>query len=145
MEYELSVHSNMQNLTAISEFITSAVSQLGLDEDQAFIVQMAVDEAVTNVIEHAYGGRSDGDILIRCWLVDDELVITILDHGEPFDPTCVLPPDVTAPLEEQEQRCLGLFLMGKLMDSVDFRFDAVAGNLLTMKKRMRSAKPALCV
>jgi anti-sigma regulatory factor (Ser/Thr protein kinase) len=93
----------MQNLAAISEFITSTATELGLDEAQAFAVQMAIDEAVTNVIEHAYAGRTDGEILIRCSVVDDDVVVTILDHGQPFDPTCVLPPDVTAPLEEQEQ------------------------------------------
>lgn len=138
MGFELNVSSRMENLGAISDFITSAASQLGLDEDQAFAVQMAVDEACTNVIEHAYAGRVDGSIQIRVELVNDQVVVTIHDHGQPFDPTRVLPPNLCAPIEEQEDRCLGLFLMGKLMDSVDFRFDAVEGNLLTMTKSRRS-------
>lgn len=141
MGFELNVSSQIENLGVISDFITSAASQFGLDEDQAFAVQMAVDEACANVIEHAYAGRTDGNIQIRTELVNDQVVVTIHDHGQPFDPTAVLPPDVCAPIEEQEDRCLGLFLMGKLMDSVDFQFDAAHGNLLTMTKRRHSGAP----
>jgi serine/threonine-protein kinase RsbW len=135
----------MENLTVISDFVTSAAKQFGLDEDQAFAVQMAVDEASTNVIEHAYAGRPDGTIDITCELVSDRVVVRIHDHGLAFDPRAVLPPDSAAPLSENDERCLGLLLIHKLMDSVDFRFDAVRGNTLTMVKRRHSAEPTVCV
>jgi len=144
VKYELEVSSQMENLAAIGEFVTAAVTDLGLDEEKAFAVQMAVDEACTNVIEHAYAGRVDGIIHVTCHLLDDDVVVKIRDFGQPFDPDAVLPPDLDAPIEEQEERCLGLFLMRKLMDSVRFRFDAVNGNVLTMTKRRHGADPLLC-
>ena len=134
----------MENLTTISDFVTSAAKQFRLDEDQAFAVQMAVDEASTNVIEHAYAGRTDGTIDITCELASDRMVVRIHDHGLAFDPRAVLPPGSAAPMSENEERCLGLLLMHKLMDSVDFRFDAVKGNTLTMVKRRHGPKPPVC-
>jgi len=142
---KLRVKSRMENLASISDFVTSAATQFGLDEDQTFAVQMAVDEASTNVIEHAYAGRPDGTIDITCELNGDRMVVRIHDHGLAFDPRSVLPLDCAAPVSEQKERCLGLYLMYKLMDSVDFRFDAVKGNTLTMVMRRHGAKPAVCV
>lgn len=135
----------MENLTSISDFVASAAKEFGLDEDRTFAVQMAVDEACSNVIEHAYAGRPDGTIDITCKLQNDEMVVKVRDHGNAFDPRSVVPPDLEAPLDEQEGRCLGLYLMFKLMDSVQFDFDAIKGNTLTMVKRRHGAKPAVCV
>lgn len=145
MRPRLRVTSRLENLRTISDFVASVAKQFGLDEDQAFAVQMAVDEACANVIEHAYGGRPDGTIDITCKLQDDEMIVKVQDHGKPFDPCSVLPLDLEAPLDEQEGRCLGLYLMFKLMDSVQFDFDAIKGNTLTMVKRRLGAKPAVCI
>jgi len=133
----------MKNLMVISDFIASVAGELDLDEDQTFSVQMAVDEACANVIEHAYGGRADGMLRIACEVVNDEVVVTIHDHGRPFDPRGVLRPDIAAPLEKRPEGGLGLFLMEKLMDSIEFKFNAVEGNVLTMRKGKRHEKPSL--
>jgi len=134
-EFVLSVTSEMENLTVISDFIASVTMKLGLNGDQTFALQMAVDEACANIIEHAYGGRAGGTILITCQTVNDDVVVTIHDHGRPFDPQSVARPDITAPLEKRENGGLGLYLMEKLMDSVEWEFDAEEGNTLTMRKR----------
>jgi serine/threonine-protein kinase RsbW len=133
----------MENLTAISDFVTSATKKLGLHEETAFAVLMAVDEACANVIEHAYGGianATSGTVCVTLKTVADSIVITIHDHGRAFDPRSVVRPDITAPLEKRGNEALGLFLMEKLMDSVEFHFDAVNGNKLTMKKRLSHGK-----
>jgi serine/threonine-protein kinase RsbW len=125
----------MRNLTVISDFITSAAKKLGLDDDQTFALQMAVDEACANVIEHAYGGETDGTISIHCQTLNDDVVVTIHDYGRPFDPKSIPRPDITAPLEKRQNGALGLYLMEKLMDSVEWEFDAEKGNKLTLRKR----------
>jgi anti-sigma regulatory factor (Ser/Thr protein kinase) len=140
---KLCVNTRMENLTAISDFVASATKKLDLGEETAFAIWMAVDEACANVIEHAYGGMADaasGTMCITLKTVTDSVVITIHDHGRPFDPQSVVRPDVTAPLEKRGDEALGLFLMERLMDSVEFQFDAVSGNTLTMKKRLSHGK-----
>jgi serine/threonine-protein kinase RsbW len=134
-EFKLSVTSEMKNLTVISDFVTSVAKKLGLDDDQTFALQMAVDEACANVIEHAYGGQTNGTISIHCQTLNDDVVVTIHDQGRPFDPQSVPRPDITAPLEKRQNGGLGLYLMEKLMDSVVWEFDAEKGNTLTLRKR----------
>jgi serine/threonine-protein kinase RsbW len=95
---------------------------------------MAVDEACTNIIEHAYGGEGRGDIECTCQIESDRLIVRLCDHGRPFDPSSVPEPDINASLEERTEGGLGLFLIRKLMDEVHFEFTAESGNVLTMVK-----------
>ena len=134
-EFKLSVSSDMKNLAVIADFVAAVAQKLGLDDDETFALQMAVDEACSNVMEHAYRGRADGKLSLRVEAEDDEVVITLHDQGEPFDPHSVPRPDLSAPLQERHNGGLGLYLMEKLMDSVGWEFDPERGNTLTMRKR----------
>jgi len=100
---------------------------------------MAVDEACSNVIEHAYGQDAAGDITLRCRLQESgDLRVDILDHGKPFNPDRVPVPHVdpdNADLDAMKVGGLGIFFMRKLMDEVVFHFDEATGNHLTMVKR----------
>lgn len=124
-----------QNLTAISEFVTNWAENCRFDERAVYAVQMAVDEACSNIIEHAYGGEGRGDITLICKKVDDGLKVTIKDQGNPFDPTIVAPPNVNASLDERDNGGLGLFLMKQLMDEVSFTFDKKWNTLVMVKKQ----------
>jgi len=133
---DLTVASDLENLATIAEFVTLAAQRLGLDEQQAFEVQMAVDEACANIIQHAYGPGVHGDIYLRCTTEGDDFLVIIRDHGRAFDPSQVSDPDLTCALEDRQIGGLGLFFMRKLMDRVEFCFGA-AGNELRMYKRRR--------
>lgn len=132
--FELCVDSDLSQLAAIAEFVAEGARQAGLSEDDVFAVQMATDEACTNSIEHAYGGRT-GQVRVCCWTEGDQYVVRITDFGEPFDPESVPLPDTTAPLLERHVGGLGLFLMRELVDEIDFASDAVQGNQVILRKR----------
>lgn len=136
--YSLTVNSQFERLAEIGDFITDAACALGLNEEQTYDVQMAVDEACTNIIEHAYHGRPDGTIHIACEKRGNEFVVTIQDFGERFDPRQVRPPRTRAPLSKRRIGGLGLFFMHKLMDRVQFDFESGRGNRLTMVKKIRN-------
>jgi anti-sigma regulatory factor (Ser/Thr protein kinase) len=132
--WELTVDGRLDNLASIADFVVKAAQSSGLDERATFEVQLAVDEACTNVIQHSYGEEGKGEIVLCCELADSDFVVTIRDHGRPFDPECVPAPDLTCSLAERREGMLGLYFMRQLMDEVCFRFDA-EGNELTMIKR----------
>jgi anti-sigma regulatory factor (Ser/Thr protein kinase) len=134
-KYELCVSIETENLTIIGDFVGAVAKKLKLSNEVTFALQMAVDEACANVMEHAYAGQTDGTVRIRCQTVGDQVVVTIQDNGRPFDPQAIPRPDPTAPLERRGNGALGLYLMERLMDSVEFEFDAESGNIRTMKKR----------
>jgi serine/threonine-protein kinase RsbW len=127
------------SLAKIGEFVARAASSAGLDPTAAYAVEMAVDEACTNIIEHAYDGEGRGDIECVCQINSTGLIVTLRDYGSPFDPSSVPEPDIHASLEERTEGGLGLFLMRKLMDEVRFEFTCDSGNILTMVKRKETA------
>lgn len=121
----------------ICEFAVRIAKEAGLSEAAAYQIELAVDEACTNIVEHAYGGKEKGDIECTCQVTDKGLKIVLRDTGIPFDPTAVPEPDLSTPLEDLDPGGAGLFLMRKMMDEVHFKFDKKSGNTLTMVKYRR--------
>ena len=136
----LTFPGRFEGLAAISEFVTGAARAAGLDARAIFAVQLAVDEACSNIIDHAYGGEGYGDIECTCRVTDDGLTVILRDHGRSFDPSCVPKPNMCPTLEDED--CtgggLGLHFMHQLMDEVHFEFTPDSGNVLTMVKRRRA-------
>lgn len=133
----LTLDASLDALAAVSDFVVEQARAVGLDEHAVWEVQLAVDEAATNVIQHSYA-KARGPITISTNVVDGAFEITVCDRGKPFDPTKVPEPDLTSPLEERKTGGLGLYLMRKLMDRVEFRFEE-GENILVMAKRIQQA------
>jgi serine/threonine-protein kinase RsbW len=123
-----------ENLVKISEFVRQAAQEADLDGFAIYSVETAVEEACANIIEHAYGGEGRGDIECSCEVTDSGLVVSLRDHGKPFRPETVRDPNVHASLKKRQSHGLGLFIMRKWMDEVNFEFSPEAGNVLTMVK-----------
>ena len=132
----LTLPATLDSLALISEFITDATTRVGLDEHAAWQVQLAVDEAATNIIQHGYDPDVPGQIELNWQVEGDRLMVSLRDTGRRFNPDDVPAPDITSPLEERQAGGLGLYLMGQLMDAVEFTFGDPRGNLLTMSKQI---------
>ena len=126
---------DFSSLEQISEFIAENTKLAGFDEKTAYAVQLAVDEACSNIIEHAYGKDLQGDIECSCTLVDEGIEIVLKDKGRVFTPEDVPEIDVGVPLDELGERGAGVFLMNKLMDEVKYEFSKTEGTTLTMTKK----------
>ena len=137
--WELSAHARLDNLATIANFVTKAAQISGLDEKAVFEVQMAVDEACANIIEHGYGEEEGylAQIALCCERTEGDFVVTIRDSALPFEPHAVPPPNITGRLNRRQERGLGLFFMHKLMDEVRFHFDAEGTELRMVKKITR--------
>ena len=126
-----------ESLPAIGDFVIEAAIAAGLDESAVYDVQLAVDEAATNVIEHAYRGMEPGNLECGCEILTNGLKIVLHDYGHPFSPDDVPEPETNAPLEDVKPRGLGLFFMRKMMDDMRFEFSEKNGNRLIMIKLKR--------
>jgi serine/threonine-protein kinase RsbW len=127
------------SLNAINQFVTRAARDAGLDDQALYAVQMAVDEACANIIEHAYASEGRGPIECTCRVTDQGLTVVLHDHGQPFDPTRVVKPDLNASLRERSSGGLGVYFIRQLMDDVRYEFSPQAGNTLTMVKHKETA------
>jgi serine/threonine-protein kinase RsbW len=119
----------------ICEFASAMAQKAGLDDMAVYSVELAVDEACTNIIEHAYGGDGKGDIECTCQVLEDGIKVILKDRGRAFNPDNVPVPNPKARLKEVKARGAGLFLIRKLMDEVQFDFSKEEGNRLTLIKR----------
>jgi serine/threonine-protein kinase RsbW len=126
--------ARFEYLDEIRELVAEIARQGGFSEKTIYSLQLAADEAASNIIEHAYEGVDDASLVITCDVRGDEIVISMLDRGKSFNLSKVKEPNIKADLSERQIGGLGVYLMRKLMDSVTYE-SSKAGNLLTMTKR----------
>ena len=131
---------SLNNLENICNYVTHYARQAGLNETEVYAVQLAVDEASTNIIEHGYGEECPSRIDITCDVQENGLKVVIYDDAEPFNPESVPEPEVNVPLEEIKPRGLGMFLMRQMMDEVYYQSNPAMGNTLTMIKHHEKRK-----
>jgi serine/threonine-protein kinase RsbW len=128
--------AKFEYLDEIRDFVGGIATQGGFNEKDVYNIKLATDEAASNIIEHAYEGVSDGILEISCGLQETSITIILVDHGESFDPSEVPLPNLKADLSERKVGGLGIYLMRKLMDGVNYEADPKNNrNTLTLIKR----------
>jgi len=130
--------SRTEFLAAIRDVTRRMAEVAGFDGASADQLALAVDEASTNVIEHAYRGAADRRIELRFDARGDELRVEVVDDGEAVDPRAVPQVDLWRYASERRTGGLGMHLMGRIMDTVTFRRTA-RGNVCCMVKRKPAA------
>jgi serine/threonine-protein kinase RsbW len=127
--------AQFQYLDEMRTFVGKIAGGAGFDAKEIYSIQLATDEAASNIIEHAYADSQSGTIEIACGMHGDALMIILHDHGKSFDPSSVAPPNLKASLSERQIGGLGIYLMRKLMDEVHYQSKPGGGNILTLTKR----------
>ena len=99
---------------------------------------MAVDEACTNIIKHAYKLSPKGEIIIRIDYDEEKFTITIIDYGKSFEPDRIPRPDLQKYYLEHRVGGLGMYLMKSLMDNVEYITVPGKYNQVLLSKNIRS-------
>ncbi len=134
-EYQLRIPSETDNLELIREFVSKVASKVGFDEDDVGKIELACDEACTNVIKHAYDqtkSQQSLDVLIK--IEFDRFTLVVTDHGKGFDPEHIKMPNMKKYLAELKVGGLGIYLMKTLMDEVDYEIKPGIKNQVKMVK-----------
>ena len=118
---EIVVKSTTDNLSQVRDFTKSAAEKVGFSQDAIGKIILAVDEACSNVIKHAYKYSIDGEISVSLNFKKPKLVISITDEGTHFDPDLIPEPDIKEYHKQKKVGGLGMFLMKKLMDEVKYK------------------------
>ena len=120
MVNELSVNSTTENLSLIRDFIRNNAVDVGFNEESIGKIILAVDEACTNIIKHAYKYSVSGQINISVHFSDKKFTVVIVDSGSHFNPAVIPDPDLKIYHQQRKTGGLGMFLMRKLMDEVNY-------------------------
>jgi serine/threonine-protein kinase RsbW len=136
-KFTLKVPSSTENLALIREFVTTIGGQAGLIDSEISKVELAVDEACANVIEHAYGHDLTKEVIVRAVFDDEALQISVIDEGRGFDPGKVKQEGISELVHDRKSGGLGLRLIHTLMDEVTYEFTPGLKNELHMTKKIR--------
>jgi len=117
---QLLVKSRTENLTTVRDFIFLHASAVGFPADIIDNIILAVDEACTNIIKHAYNHSPEGEILIKLNYNGSNLAVEITDYGFSFEPDKVPDPDLQKYYRQHKVGGLGMYLMKTLMDEVKY-------------------------
>lgn len=131
----LTLPNDVQEVPRLAEFVDEACEAMGLDMGMAMKMNLAIEEAVVNVMNYAYPAGTKGDVIIDAQAGSDWLKFIISDNGAPFDPTAKAEVDTTLSAEERGIGGLGIHLIRQLMDSINYeRIDG--RNVLALTKKL---------
>lgn len=117
---KLNVKSRTENLSIIRDFISNSAAESGITPDVIENMILAVDEACTNIIKHAYKSYPDGELIIKTKSTANRFIISITDYGKSFEPDAIPEPDLQKYYRQKRVGGLGMYLMKTLMDDVKY-------------------------
>ncbi len=136
-KFKLQVPSSTENLALIREFVTTVGKQAKMSDEDVAKLELAVDEACANVIEHAYGHDISKEVDVRAVFDEDEVRISVIDSGRGFDPAKVDVDTVEQLVAKRKSGGLGFRLIKSLMDDVSYEIVPGQKNELHMTKKIR--------
>jgi len=134
-EYQLRIPSQTDNLEIIRLFVRKVAEKVGFDDEEASKIELACDEACSNVMRHAYSQNNHNKSLDVVVKIDyQKFTVVVTDHGKGFDPKSIKMPDMKEYLAELKVGGLGIYLMRTLMDEVDYDIKPGVKNQVKMVK-----------
>lgn len=137
MDKVLQVSNQMDELTRVAGFLEELGEEWELPMSLVFSLNLVLEEALTNTILYGYDDENEHAIELHFNLAGDELSLSIVDDGHEYDPTLKADPDITLPAEEREIGGLGIFLIKKMMDTVEYQRKENR-NYLNLTKNIKS-------
>ena len=135
LQRSITLPNDISTISQLSEFIETVCEEKGLDMALTMNLNLALEEAVVNVMSYAYPD-SQGDVKVDIMIDDQKVVSTLTDSGIPFDPTQKGDVDTTLPAEERPIGGLGIHLVKQIMDKVSYQY-VDNQNILTLEKNIK--------
>ena len=135
LKRSLTLPNDIETIPQLNVFIDQAAEDAPLPPDLSMSLNLAIEEAVVNVMSYAYPRGTHGDVIIDLFVTDQQLTIAIIDQGIPFDPTSQVEADTSLSVEDRPIGGLGIYLVRQLMDSINY--ERIGGkNVLTLIKKL---------
>ncbi len=133
-EQSISVPASTAYISAVRDFVGLYANQFGFNDREVDEIRLAVDEAYTNVIKHAYQFDETQHVLITLGSHTNEFWISITDRGRAFDPQQYAEPDIKERIKLKKRGGVGVYLIRRLMDAVEYN-NSAGINEIRMTKR----------
>lgn len=131
MKEILNLHNDINEVPRLGEWIETMGENNDVPMADVFKLNLALEEAVVNVMNYAYPGQTGMPITLTMEKTGNTLIFSLVDSGVPFDPTSTEEPDLTLSADERPIGGLGIFLVREMMSDINYRYEN-SQNILTM-------------
>jgi serine/threonine-protein kinase RsbW len=136
--HRLQIPAELGQLATVRRFVETLGASLGLPRALTDPLILAVDESLSNIIQHGYQHQA-GTITIEVEHTADALSVRLHDQAPPFDPTAMPDPDVTQPLHQRPVGGLGVYFTRRSVDDIVYERTPAGENRLTLIKKIPPA------
>lgn len=136
LKRQLTLPNDIKTIPQLSEFIEVIGEELEMEMSLIMSLNLALEEAVVNVMDYAYAPGTIGDVCIEATANETHIEFIISDSGIPFDPTKKEEVDTTLSAEERPIGGLGIHLVREIMDAVSYEYKDNK-NILTLSKKIK--------
>ena len=131
----LTLDNDIQQIPQLASFVDAVAEDAGIDFSEAMPLNLALEEAVVNVMQYAYPAGTHGTVTIEALFNKEQLKFIISDSGTPFDPTTKEDVDVSLEVGDREVGGLGIHLIRQIMDDISYEYKD-GKNVLTLHKKI---------
>lgn len=132
--HTLSVKASTEHLAQVRDFVAVHAQDMGLSDKDVSDIRLAVDEAYTNIIKHAYQNNPSEEVNIEIGSDSSKLWISLMDEGKSFDPNNYSEPDLLKRIKAKKRGGMGVYLIKKLMDQVQYNRKGEMNEIRMVKK-----------
>lgn len=118
--YRKTIHASTKYLAEVRNFVADHAASHGFNAQNIADIRLAVDEAITNIIKHAYKGDESHTIDIEVTFKKDRFCIQILDTGDTFNLKNFQQPNIKEKIKQKKRGGMGVYLIHSLMDDVSY-------------------------
>lgn len=118
--YQMTVQASTKHLAKVRNFVAHHAAAFGLDQEKVDDIRLAVDEAYTNIIKHAYKSNSNSSVEIRLGYNNAKFWVTLQDTGRAFNPDTYQKPNIRRRIKQKKRGGIGVYLIRELMDKVEY-------------------------
>ena len=117
---QIIIPAHFHYLPVVRNFIARVATKYRFTKSELNALTISIDEAITNIIEHGYDNAPSGSITLNINAKRDRVIVELIDHGKSFDPNQVSDPDIPQYVQIRKRGGLGIFIIRKFMDDIQY-------------------------
>ena len=133
---ELTIAATVENIEIVTDFVNEQLEALDCPMKFQMQIDIAIDELFGNIAHYAYHPEV-GNATVQVEVTEEPLavIVTFIDRGVPYDPLKAEEPDITLSAEERQTGGLGIYMVRKSMDEINYEYRD-GKNILSIKKKL---------
>jgi anti-sigma regulatory factor (Ser/Thr protein kinase) len=141
LDSSLRLRSDVRVVARADEWLLDLLRAGGVPDEAAYDLRLGLDEALANIIKHGYGDGAPGTISVRAQIGPEIIRLELSDRAGPFNPMSAPEPNLSHDIKERGAGGLGIFLLRRVMDRIDYTRADGENRLIMERRRTPGSRP----